>query len=147
VHSAESTKRESRRAADPEPAAGDRLERARQSGLRLGVGHQALDPEPQQRECGGVLESLGEEQDARVRLACVDAGDDGLGDGELRVRLDDVYRRLRNGQPVEVGDAVGVEPALHQPKPVLTDDSLELREYQRMAPVETDRAPVIGGTH
>ena len=57
-----------------------------------------------------VGEALGEHQDAGRGLAGVDAGDDGLGDRELGMGLDDVDRRPGNREVLEVRDPVGFEP-------------------------------------
>jgi hypothetical protein len=60
------------------------------------------------------------------------------------VRLDDMNRRFRNRKVLEVGYAIGLEAPGDQSEFVIRDQPLELRQDQRMAPIETDRGKTLG---
>ncbi len=66
-------------------------------------------------------------------------GDDSFGHGQLGMGLDDVDGGLRNRQVLEVRDPVGLEAPCGQTKAGVRDEPFELRQDQRMAPIETDQ--------
>ena len=77
----------------------------------------------------------------------MDSGQDGLGDGLLGVRLDDVHRGPRNRKALEVRNSVRLQAPFQNAMSLVRNEVLKLGQDERMAPIENDRRPMGRGSH
>jgi len=93
----------------PKAAGGDKRQSADQLVARFGVSEDAFHAEAEQREAGGVLVLFADDDEARIRVAFENIGEQSAGGLAGRVRVDHVDLGLRRFERTKIGSESGFE--------------------------------------